>query len=132
MGPPAQDVVAGDFNGDGRADVIATLNDPARSLVLLAGNGDGTLRAPVYFPNTSGFDSPTLVAADLDNDGRLDVAFGHQIACFTAPCRVARTITVMLGNGDGSFQPAREVDIGTETAKLAVELVASALGATIL
>jgi hypothetical protein len=120
VGPPAQDLVAGDFNGDGRMDVIATLNDPARSLVLLAGNGDGTLRAPVYFPNTSGFDSPTLVAADLDNDGRLDVAFGHQIACFTAPCTVARTITVMLGNGDGSFQPAREIDIGTETAKLAV------------
>jgi hypothetical protein len=120
VGPPAQDLVAGDFNGDGRIDVIATLNDPARSLVLLAGNGDGTLRAPVYFPNTSGFDSPTIVAADLNNDGRLDVAFGHQIACFTAPCTVARTITVMLGNGDGSFQPPRDIDIGTETAKLAV------------
>ena len=120
VGPPAQDLAAGDFNGDGRMDIVATLNDPARSVALLAGNGDGTLRAPVYFANTSGFDSPTIVAGDLNNDGRLDVAFGHQIACFTAPCRVARTITVMLGNGDGSFQPAREIDIGTETAKLAV------------
>ncbi|TFZ07138.1 VCBS repeat-containing protein [Ramlibacter henchirensis] len=119
-GSSSQDVAAGDFNGDGRIDLAVTLNDPALSLSLLVGNGDGTFQAPVNFPNTSGFDSPAIVAADLNNDSKLDVVIGHQVACFTAPCRVGSTITVMLGNGDGTFQPAAEIDIGLTTAEIAV------------
>ena len=104
-----QDVAAGDFNRDGRMDVVVTLNTPQISLSLLLGNGDGTFTAPINFPNTSGFDSPSVVAADLNNDGKLDVVLMHSIACFTAPCRAAETISVMLGNGDGTFQPTREL-----------------------
>ena len=82
----AQDLAAGDFNGDGRLDLVVTLNDPVTSLSLLTGNGDGTFNAPVNFPNTSGFDSPAVVAVDLNNDARLDVVIAHDFACFTAPC----------------------------------------------
>jgi hypothetical protein len=99
-----QAVAAGDFNGDGRVDVIVTINSPQISLALLTGNGDGTLNPAVHFPNTSGFDSPDVVATDLNNDGKLDVVILHMIACFTAPCVAAEVITVMLGNGDGTFQ----------------------------
>src|SRR5918997_1084744 len=67
-------------------------------------NGDGKLNAAIHFPNTSGFDSPDIVATDLNNDGKLDVVILHSIACFTAPCVAAEVITVMLGNGDGTFQ----------------------------
>ncbi|NWL77283.1 hypothetical protein DM872_10495 [Pseudomonas taiwanensis] len=116
----SQDIAAGDFNGDGRLDLVATINDPDISLSLLTGRGDGTFNPAVNFSNTSGFDSPAVVATDLNNDGRLDIVIGHQIACFAAPCLVARTITVILGNGNATFQPAVEVDIGTETAKIAV------------
>ena len=99
-----QDVAAGDFNSDGRIDLVVTINTPQISLSLLLGNGDGTFNAPINFPNTSGFDSPDVVATDLNNDGKLDVVLLHSIACFTAPCIEAETITVMLGNGNGSFQ----------------------------
>src|SRR5688572_15949463 len=100
----SQDVAAGDFNGDGRIDVVSTINTPEISLSLLLGNGDGTFNAPINFPNTSGFDSPAVLAVDLNNDGKLDLVILHSIACFTAPCVAAEVITVMLGNGDGTFQ----------------------------
>lgn len=99
-----QDVAAGDFNSDGRIDLVVTINTPQISLSLLLGNGNGTFGAAINFPNTSGFDSPDIVATDLNNDGKLDVVIMHSIACFTAPCVAAEVITVMLGNGDGMFQ----------------------------
>ena len=99
-----QDVAAGDFNSDGRVDLVVTINTPQISLSLLLGNGNGTFGAAINFPNTSGFDSPDVIATDLNNDGWLDAVLLHTIACFTAPCVAAEVITVMLGNGNGTFQ----------------------------
>ncbi|HEU4509641.1 MAG TPA: VCBS repeat-containing protein, partial [Pyrinomonadaceae bacterium] len=121
VGGQTQDLAAGDFNGDGRVDLVVSINDPAISLSLITGNGDGTFNAPVNFEN-NGFreDSPAVVATDLDNDGRLDVVLAHGISCFTSPCVAARTITVMLGFGDGTFQLPIEIEVGTGMSRIAV------------
>ena len=120
IGAQTQAVAAGDFNSDGRMDLVVTLNSPQVSLALLTGTGTGTFNAPTFFPNTSGFDSPAIVATELNGDGRLDLVVMHTIACFTAPCRSARSITVLLGNGNGTFQTPSEIDVGTGPMAMAV------------
>ena len=120
-GGQTQDLTSGDFNGDGRVDLAVSINDPTVSLALLTGNGDGTFNAPVTFQiNTAHVDSPAIVATDLDNDGRLDLVLAHAISCFTSPCSVARTITVLLGFGDGTFQFPVEIEVGTGMSRITV------------
>ena len=120
-GAQSQDLAAGDFNGDGRVDLAVSLISPEFSLALLAGNGDGTFSAPIMFENTGALDdSPAIVATDLDNDGRLDVVLAHMLSCFVSPCVAARTITVILGFGNGTFQTPFEIDVGTGMSRIAV------------
>jgi hypothetical protein len=120
IGGQGQDIAAGDFNGDGRLDLVATINNAQIGLSLLTGNGDGTFAAPVNFPNTSGSGSPAVAAVDLNNDAKLDVVIAHDIACFTAPCVVTDLMSVMIGNGDGTFQPSREIQVGRGMSEIAV------------
>ena len=115
-----QAVAAGDFNSDGKVDLMATLNNAELSLALLIGTGTGTFNPPIYVPNTSGFDSPAIAATDLNSDGKLDLVVMHNIGCYTPPCTAADSITVLLGNGDGTFQTPSEVDVGTGPVAMAV------------
>jgi hypothetical protein len=49
IGFQTQAVAAGDFNSDGRMDLMVTLNTPQLSLALLTGTGTGTFNAPTFF-----------------------------------------------------------------------------------
>ncbi len=118
-GGQAQDLAAGDFNSDGKQDLAVTINSPQISLSLLTGNGNGTFNAPVNFPNTTGFDAPVIVATDVNNDTRLDLLIAHTLACFTAPCVASDDLTIMLGNGNGTFQSS-QMNVGTGMAEIAV------------
>src|SRR5688572_28383637 len=118
-GGQTQDLAAGDFNSDGKQDLAVTINSPEVSLSLLTGNGDVTFNAPVNCPNTSGFDAPVIVASDVNNDTRLDLLIAHTLACFTAPCVASDDLTIMLGNGNGTFQSS-QMDVGTGMAEIAV------------
>ena len=115
----SQDLAAGDFNSDGKQDLAVTIYTQQISLSLLTGNGDGTFNAPVNFPNTTGSDSPVIVATDVNNDTRLDLLIAHTLACFTAPCVSSDDLTIMLGNGDGTFQSS-QMNVGIGMAEIAV------------
>ena len=98
---PPTVLVTGDFNGDGKIDVAVT----GRSgVTTLPGNGDGTLGTAVTYPLTN---APNLLAiSDFNQDGKLDlVAAG---ACGDT----CGFVTVLLGNGDGSFQTGTDFSAG--------------------
>src|SRR3954470_14044271 len=108
-----QDVAAGDFNGDGKMDLAVSMQNAQVSLAILLGTGTGSFGPPTYYANVAGYDSPYVLAADINNDARLDVVIMHGMNCFTAQCLPARIVTVMLGNGDGTFQAGRDIDANT-------------------
>ncbi|WP_344338932.1 glycoside hydrolase domain-containing protein [Kitasatospora putterlickiae] len=68
-------LVAGDFNGDGKADIAGKLSDG--NLLLWTGNGDGTLNTQSGYsmwPGTGFGQVSELVAADFNSDGKVDIA----------------------------------------------------------
>jgi hypothetical protein len=86
-------VAVGDFNGDGKADlVVANTNG---SVSVLIGNGDGTFQTPVDY--AAGPDASVVVVGDFNGDGKADLAVSHGSG---------NNISVLLGNGDGTFQGA--------------------------
>jgi hypothetical protein len=107
--PDAIDV--GDFNGDGRLD-LAVANWTANTVsILLATTGGGFLPASTYPAGTGPL---ALAVADFNRDGRLDVVaanYGFDSAMPVAP-NIGTTVSVLLGNGNGTFQSARTYDAG--------------------
>jgi hypothetical protein len=92
-------VAVGDFNGDGLPD-LAVANAAVNGTVsVLLGNGDGSFHAPVGLP--TGARQPVSVAVgDFNGDGFQDLAVANYGNGTTDP----GSVSVLLGNGDGSFQ----------------------------
>jgi hypothetical protein len=69
-------VVAGDFNNDGKLD-LATANYGDGTVTLLLGNGDGTFTQASGSPYIAGSNPASIVSADFNNDGKLDLAVAN-------------------------------------------------------
>ena len=85
-----------DFAGDGKLDIF-TVNSNSSVSVLL-GNGDGTFQSQVA-TNIVTNQLSDVTVGDFNGDGKLDLAMPVSV---TQPGDSA--LTVMLGNGDGTFQ----------------------------
>jgi hypothetical protein len=100
----------GDFDQDGDLDV-ATANNISGDVSVLHGNGDGTFAAATAFDADadeepgSMTDPVVVVNGDFDGDGLLDLATANDFDT---------TVSVLLGNGDGSFGAATEFPSGSE------------------
>jgi uncharacterized protein (TIGR03437 family) len=98
-------LIAADFNGDGTLDLVTTFanyQDLAEGgIAILLGNGDGTFETPTLI-SAPAF---SLAVADLNGDKIPDLIAGLSGRAAGA----APGIAVLIGNGDGSFQPSVQI-----------------------
>jgi hypothetical protein len=98
-----------DLNGDGKLDVV-TANFGDGTIQWFAGHGDGTFSPAATIPVGNGPDS--IAIADLNGDGHPDIVVANSGAApFDTATPNGNTLSILFGNGDGTFQP--RVDIPT-------------------
>jgi hypothetical protein len=103
-GSSPSSIALADFNGDGVSDLVVA-NNADNNVGVLLGNGDGTFQ-PIMTFSVGG--SPNAIAlGDFNGDGKPDLA----IAC-NGDNSGDNSLGVLLGNGDGTFQPVQTYSAG--------------------
>jgi hypothetical protein len=95
-------MAVGDFNNDGKADLAET-SDFDNTVIVLLGNGDGTFTPAIGSPIHVGNYPEAVKTGDFNNDGILDMAVANAND---------NTVSILLGNGDGTFTAAAPVSTG--------------------
>ena len=95
-----------DVNKDGRPDVFVCTEN---KVAVLLGNGDGSFQP--YSSYLAGYCENTIAVADVNGDGAPDLLVGNQ---GPNSCAGVGFVGVLLGNGNGTFQPEINFDTGNQ------------------
>jgi hypothetical protein len=123
VGPGAFSAATGDFNGDGIVDIVSA-NQGNNTVSVRLGNLNGGFNSQVAY--ATGTAPTAVVTGDFNNDGNLDLAVSNgncvievlPNALTELNCSAA-TVSILLGNGDGTFQPHLDYAVGKNPTSLA-------------
>jgi hypothetical protein len=107
-GAVPRSVTVGNFSNNGISD-LAVVNSGANTLTILMGNGSGSFTPTATSPSTDNLPY-WVTAGDFNNDGIPDLAVTNEGS--DSGQVVAGTVSVFLGNGDGTFQARLDNTVG--------------------
>lgn len=116
VGTDPQAVVTADFNNDGHPDLV-TANVGSNNVSVRLGNAVGAFGPSI--DSAAGYGPRSIAVGDFDGDGNLDLAavngFGYS--------EVGKSVvSVMFGNGDGSFLAPTEIILDPNSAPQSVSV----------
>jgi hypothetical protein len=123
VGKEPLSIASGDFNGDGRLDLVLP-NASDNTVSVLLRKSDGTFSSQLTF--STGTRPVSIATGDFNGDGNLDLAVANQNCTlqnegeFKDLVCGPGTLSILLGNGDGTFQPHVDYVTGTEPASVAI------------
>ncbi len=94
---------------------LAVANEADGTISILQGNGDGTLQTPTIVQLPTGFEPTAMAAYDFNGDGHEDL-----VVTSTNASGTGGNVSILLGNGDGTFQPAISALTGNLPVSVAV------------